>query len=177
MTNLFQALENFCKDSPEPSWLQDKNSLSLSLHEMLQFSDYFHGLLWTFSNRPSHAENPGAGCSTLGGISGDLSSSRESPPSTCCPHCFWGFLCCNCTFPVDGGCFLSTSIPSLSLHGCSQTILCSPNILGGFSWPMCRTLHLDLSNSMRLHWPTSQACQSPSGWHPFPPTCQFYHTA
>ncbi|KAK4818848.1 hypothetical protein QYF61_020067 [Mycteria americana] len=56
-------------------------------------------------------------------------------------------------------------LPSLSLQGCSQCI----------RLPVC----IDTGDhpNLVLHGPTPEACESSSGWHPFPQVYQLHHSA
>jgi len=121
--------------------------------------------------------------STPGGVSQEWSQRGKWLPSPCWPHLVWcspGYSwpsrfqthsARSCWAPHQPtpssppqGCFLSILHPACI---CAQDC---PNPHGGPCTWRCWT-------SWSSRGPTSQACQGPSGWHPFPPVCQPHHTA
>lgn len=63
------------------------------------------------------------------------------------------------------------AFPKHSPQGCSQSSLCPACI---YTWDCPDPLHQPFWTSWGLHRPTFQACQHPSGWHPFPPQCWLF---
>lgn len=139
--------------------------------EELQLCDHLVTSLCTCSNRFTSllCWGPQAAHSVPGGVSKEQSWGAETPPwPTGCSSFdvaedVVGFLSCQCASLIILN-FSYTDIPKSFSTGLLLIHSLSSLHAGSFPWPFWA--------SWCLHRPTSSACQSPSGRHPFPPTCQ-----
>ena len=84
-----------------------------------------------------------------------------------------GLLGCEGTLPGPVALFINQH-PQVILGRALQPVLCP--CPWDFSSPGAGPCTWSCWTSWGLHMPTSQTCQSPSGWHPFPPACQPHDT-
>ena len=81
-----------------------------------------------------------------------------------------GFLGCECTLPAHVQ-LLTHQYPQAPLcRAALSPLIAQPVLVLGIALTHVQNLALGLVEPHEVpHGPSSQACQGPSGWHPFPP--------